>query len=253
MKIIIAPAKKMRADIAWLQPQGIPCFVDQAYELQEILKQLDVAAIRKILDCSEKIAQEARQLYARMDVYAQGTPALLAYEGIQYRYMAPDVFEDAYFRYCQQHLRILSGLYGVLRPFDGIVSYRLELDSHVSPPRCHNLYAFWNDQIYRALTADDHELLDLASVQYSRVVTPYLQKQDRYVRCRFMEESDGTRKEKGVYVKIARGEMVRWLAEQHIEDIEEVKRFNRRGYGFDAAASSAKEFVFVRKQQGSVV
>ena len=142
MMICIAPAKRMRKDIAYLDAQGTPKLLKETKQLAKIMQQQDVSALRHILSCSERIAQEAYQIFQTMQLTQNVVPALLAYDGIQYTYMAPDIFSDEQFAYVQKHLRILSGFYGVLKPLDGVVPYRLEINSLLRTDTFCNLYAF---------------------------------------------------------------------------------------------------------------
>ena len=246
MMICIAPAKRMRNDIAYLDAQGTPKLLKETKQLAKIMQQQDVSALRHILSCSERIAQEAYQIFQTMQLTQNVVPALLAYDGIQYTYMAPDIFSDEQFAYVQKHLRILSGFYGVLKPLDGVVPYRLEINSLLRTDTFCNLYAFWQDKLYRELIQESSVIVDLASAQYSRCITRYKRDAIRYVKCRFMEETKDTLKEKGVYVKMARGEMVRYMAEHQITDIEDIKQFQGLGYRFQETLSSSEEFIFTR-------
>ena len=124
MRIIIAPAKKMTSEAA-LAYQDLPVFIDRAEQLRDWIRALSYAEQKKLWACSDAIAEQNAERFAHMDLRRGLTPALLAYDGIQYTYMAPAVFEDGHLDYVQEHLRILSGFYGVLKPFDGVVPYRL--------------------------------------------------------------------------------------------------------------------------------
>lgn len=140
------------------------------------------------------------------------------YQDIEVSYL--EVFEDDYFTYIEKHLRILSGFYGVLKPFDGITPYRLEMQARIKTDFCKNLYDFWNGDIYREVK--DDLILNLASEEYAKTVRKYLEPEVRFVDCIFGEMIDGKVKEKGVYVKMARGEMVRFMAENSIHDIDDI-------------------------------
>ena len=115
---------------------------------------------------------------------------LLAYEGIQYTNTAAHVLTDDDYEYTKQHLRILSGFYGILRPFDGVVPYRLELNNKVKTEKFKSLYEFWNSRIYDELTKDDNQILDLGAKQYTKIIKKYLTSSIKYVKCHFKEESD---------------------------------------------------------------
>ena len=121
------------------------------------------------------------------------------------------------------------------------------MQAKVKTDFCRSLYDFWGDDLYRELTKEDSLILNLASEEYSRCISPHLKEGVRMVTCLFAEElEDGTLKEKGVYVKMARGEMVRYLCEQQIADLEGVKKFNGMGYHFDPVHSSDDIFMFTR-------
>ena len=109
-----------------------------------------------------------------MDLQSSLTPALLAYDGIQYTYMAPAVFEDGQFDYVQEHLRILSGFYGVVKPMDGVVPYRLEMQAKAVVDEYKNLYDFWGDDLYREVMDESRILVNLASKEYSKCIEKYL-------------------------------------------------------------------------------
>ena len=127
MKIIISPAKKMNIREDELEWANLPCFLSRAEELKRYIQGLDLDQARKLWQCNEKIALLNYGRFKEMDLERRLTPALLSYEGIQYQYMAPGVFEQGQWDYVQEHLRILSGFYGILKPLDGIVPYRLEM------------------------------------------------------------------------------------------------------------------------------
>ena len=129
MRIIIAPAKQMKEDTDTLPCTELPVFIDKAEQLKNYVNSLSYDEQKKLWACSDKIAQENRERFAEMDLRKRLMPAILAYDGIQYTYMAPDVFEQRYFDYVQEHVRILSGFYGSVRPLDGVVPYRLEMQA----------------------------------------------------------------------------------------------------------------------------
>ena len=131
MNIIISPAKKMNVREDELDWADLPCFLSKAEELKEYIRGLSRSEARALWQCNETIAGLNYGRFQAMDLTGRLTPALLSYEGIQYQYMAPGVFETRHWDYVQQHLRILSGFYGILRPLDGIVPYRLEMQAKV--------------------------------------------------------------------------------------------------------------------------
>ena len=166
MKIIISPAKKMNDDPDAFPASGLPCFLPETRQLLVWLRGLSYEELKKLLGCSDQLAQLNYRRYQEMELERGLTPALFAYEGIQYQHMAPTVFTDAEYAYVQKHLRILSGFYGMLRPFDGIVPYRLEMQA--KPEFCCTLYRFWGQRLGTALSEQNDLVIDLASEEYSR-------------------------------------------------------------------------------------
>ena len=174
MKILISPAKKMRTDTDTLSPQALPAFLPETERLLSALRSLSRQELKQLWRCSDAITDLNVERLARMELGKGLTPALLSYQGIQYQYMAPGVFETGQFTYLQEHLRILSGFYGMLRPFDGVTPYRLEMQARLSVNGCPDLYAFWGDRLARALAGEAGLVVDLASQEYSRAVLPHL-------------------------------------------------------------------------------
>jgi len=247
MRFIISPAKKMKVDTDSLSYQGLPTFLPRTEQLCKILQSMSDSELKKLWKCNEQIAQLNIQRLQNMDLHNRLTPALLAYEGIQYQYMAPGVFTEQALYYVQEHLRILSGFYGILKPFDGVTPYRLEMQAKLRAGKCKDLYAYWGDSLGRVLFAETDCIVNLASKEYSICVTNYLPKNVRLITCVFGEEKDGKVIEKGTMCKMARGEMVRYMAENQIEDPEQIKAFDRLNYHFNPVYSNDKKFVFIRK------
>lgn len=245
MKIIISPAKKMMIEetIPW---KTLPHFIEKTEQLKNYLSSLNIEDLKKLLACNDSIAELNYERYSSMDLKKNLSPAILSYDGIQYKYMSPSVFSDEYFRYIENHLRIISGFYGILRPFDGIVPYRLEMHAKLKTDFCRDLYDYWGDDIYKELTRDDKTILNLASSEYSKTITKYAKDDAKIINCIFGEETDGKVREKGVYVKMARGEMVRYMAENAIEDLDGIRLFDRLGFSFSPERSDDSCYVFLK-------
>lgn len=243
MKIIISPAKKMMYEDT-IPYRQLPVFLGKTELLMKYLKSLQYDELKKLLVCNDEIASLNYERYANMDLHRNLTPAILSYDGIQYKYMAPQVFEDSYFEYIEKHLLIISGFYGVLKPFDGITPYRLEMQTRLKTDFCKNLYDFWGADIYTEVK--DELILNLASEEYAKTVQKYIEPDIRFVDCVFGEMIDGKVMEKGVYVKMARGEMVRFMAENNICDVNDIKYFNRLGFSYSERLSEENKFVFLK-------
>ena len=246
MKFIISPAKTMNVDTDSLAPQALPCFLEQAEELKSYLQTLDYAACKALWNCSDALAGPNFERVQHMDLHRSLTPALLAYEGIQYQYMAPGVFTEQELTYVQEHLRILSGLYGLLRPLDGVVPYRLEMQARPVGFRCRTLYEFWGNRLADALAAETGCVVDLASKEYSKCVMGKLPATVRRVQITFAQKSGGKLKEKATFAKMARGAMVRHAAEHNCQTPEELKTFDRFGFAYSSEDSSPDHLVFIQ-------
>ena len=246
MRIIISPAKKMKVDTDSFPYRDLPVFLSNTEEICGELQSMSYEELKKLWKCNDQIAQLNVRRLQDMDLYNRLTPAVLAYEGIQYQYMAPGVFTDQEFGYIQEHLRILSGFYGILRPFDGVTPYRLEMQAKLKIGACKDLYAYWVDRLVQTLCAECNCILNLASREYSICVSKYLPDTARFITCVFGEENDGKMIEKGTMCKMARGEMVRFMAQYQIENPDQIKSFDRLNYRFDESRSDDSTYFFLR-------
>lgn len=249
MKIILSPAKKMITDTDSIEPVALPEFIDKTTELLSWLKDKSKEELKAIWKCNDKIAEQNFYRLENMDIYHILTPAVLSYEGIAFQYMAPSVFEDRQFEYIQNHLRILSAFYGVLKQMDGVTSYRLEMQAKVEIGDAKNLYEYWGDLLYHSVIDDSRIIINLASKEYAKCIEKYLTPQDRYITVAFCELSGDKMVTKGTYAKMARGEMVRFMAENNIDNPIEIQKFDRLGYFFRSDLSSYTEYVFERKTE----
>lgn len=245
MRIILSPTKKMKIDNDSLVHQGLPVFLEQTEEILQWLKEKSTTELKVIWNCNDNIIEQNRQRLLHMKLRENLTPAVLAYEGIAFQYMAPGVFENEQFDYIQEHLRILSAFYGVLKPMDGVTPYRLEMQAKASIGGNGNLYELWGSRLYEEV-CDGGVIINLASKEYSKCIEKYLTPHDKYITINFYEKSGDKLVSKGTYAKMARGEMVRYMAELHIENPEEIKKFDRMGYVYREDLSGEKEYVFVR-------
>ena len=246
MKIIISPAKKMRVDNDTFVPLSKPAFLDKTEKIKEALTKMELPVLQKLWECNDEIAELNFKRLQNMNLERNLTPAVFAYDGLQYQHIAPNVLDEEALNYLQKNLRILSGFYGILRAFDGVVPYRLEMQARLACDGYKNLYAFWNNLLYDELTKEDGEVLNLASKEYSKAVEPFVKNGVRFVTCVFGTYVKGKLKVKATEAKMARGEMVRLCAENNVQSVDEVKAYNMRGYVFNEELSSENEFVFVK-------
>lgn len=247
IKIIISPAKKMNVADDFPVEVTRPKFLEDARQLMDHLKGLTYEEQKRLWQCNDKIAGENAARLRDMDLTRRLSPAVIAYEGIQYQTMAPAVMEQKALDYLGEHLYILSGFYGLLRAFDGVTPYRLEMQAKLEWDRG-NLYQFWGDRLYRALAEPGDVIVNLASKEYSKAVEPWLTPETAMVTCVF-GELGGTSAKPGVRVKataakMARGAMVRYLAEHGVTEPEQMKQFDWGGYRFVEELSDERTYVF---------
>ena len=249
MRIILSPAKKMQHDENGPAYRDLPVFLSDAEKIKDSLKEKSFSELKALWACNEKITEQNIERLSSMDLREKLTPAILSYDGIAYQYMAPTVFETEMLSYVQKHLRILSGFYGIVRPMDGVTPYRLEMQATLEIDSAENLYEYWGDRLYKEVRDSSGIIINLASKEYSKCIEKYLQPGDRYISCNFFEEQEGKLVQKGVYCKMARGEMVRFMAENRVEEPEGIKDFAVMGYRYAKELSSEKEYIFVRSKE----
>lgn len=246
MKIIISPAKQMRIDTDSGYDCTLPYYLNETEKILQAMQNMNYAELQNLWKCNDKIAEENYRRIKNMDLRNCLTPAVLAYDGLQYTHMGPNVFEQEAWQYIQDNLYILSGFYGILRACDGIAPYRLEMQARLSVAAKNGLYEFWGAKIYQELVSQDKVILNLASKEYSKVIERFLTDDVLFVTCIFAEGTADKYKVKATEAKMARGYMVNWCAHMNITEIEDVKNFNAFGYQFCAGVSSETKYVFLK-------
>lgn len=245
MRIIISPAKTMNNSV---HTDGCttPLLLGKTRLLKEYVDSLNYSEKKKLWNCSDKIALENQARFSNMRLSYSDVPAIRAYEGLQYRNMGPAVTDNEMLKYLQDHLRILSGFYGVLRPLDGIECYRLEMKSVIDLGEYKSLYDFWGKDLYDKSMDDSHIMINLASGEYSRCIERYLCDQDKYITCQFGEIRNDRFIQRGTEAKIMRGRMIRFFAENRIQTPEDLKSFTDNGYTFSKDRSEEDRFLFIK-------
>lgn len=256
MLMVISPSKTLdfqspTADL----PHSEPALLDHSAELIAVLRQKTPAELATLMSISDKLAVlnvGRYQAWARPFTPQNARPALTAFKGDVYEGLDAATLDRAAFDWLQQHLRILSGLYGYLRPLDLMQAYRLEMGIRLANPRGKDLYAFWGERITdglnQVLAADTPaELVNLASGEYfksvrtdriaARIVTPV-----------FQDWKDGNYKVISFHAKRARGLMVRWAVDRRVERADQLKAFDSEDYHYDDTASGPDTWVFRRRQ-----
>ena len=245
MKIVVSPAKTMIENTDSYIGNSIPTYIDYSRMLLDEIRQKSYEEMKEIWKCNEKIANENFERFKNMNLQGNLSPAIFSYQGIQYQYMAVNVMESSSLEYIRENLYILSGFFGILRTFDVVSPYRLEMQAKLEIGDCKNLYEFWGDKIYRKLFETGEVVINLASKEYSKIIESYLSKEDKFITCVFAEKKDGKVVQKATLAKMARGEMVNFIASNNIQNEAEIKNFDRLGFVFDEALSNDNKYVFV--------
>ena len=257
MLMVISPAKTLDYDTPPVIDKSTqPRFVEHSVELIEVLREKSPQDIAKLMSLSDKLASLNVARYGSWE--RESTPqnakqALLAFKGDVYTGLNAEDFSTDDFAFAQQHLRMLSGLYGLLRPLDLMQPYRLEMGTKLANPRGKDLYTFWGERISQWLNEDleaqgDQVLLNLASQEYFGAVKPKALTA-RVIDTVFKDQKNGQYKIISFYAKKARGLMARYVIKERLQDPEGLKDFNLDGYRFDAASSSENQLVFLRDEQ----
>ena len=246
MRIIISPAKKMSVDEDSLQYSSLPVFLEDSAKIMRFIQSLTYEQAKKLWKANDNITKQNIERFADMSLTKMLTQAIFSYEGIQYQHISPSSLEDNMIEYIQKNVRILSGFYGVLKPMDGVSPYRLEMQAKTDIDNVKGLYDFWGRKLYDEVIDESRIIINLASKEYSKSIEKYIQSEDKYISISFYEISKGKLVQKGTYAKMARGEMIRFMAENNVQDIEDIKKFNFMGYRFEHNISNENEYVFVK-------
>ena len=251
MLAVISPAKKLNYDpVKGDIPATMPEFQDDATRLARTAKQLSLTGLRGLMDISQDLAKLNKERFKAFEPAStsqNAKQAALAFDGDTYQGLQADCFSRADFDYAQDHLRILSGLYGLLKPLDLMQPYRLEMGSRLKTRRGANLYSYWGDQLGKALdtVSGGAPVVNLASTEYFKAA-----KSDRMtspvITCAFKEEKGNALKMVGFFAKNARGAMARFMIQNRVDRIEGLKDFDLNGYKFRSDLSDDGEFVFSR-------
>lgn len=236
----------MNIDSDGFQGVSVPYFIEKAEFLRNMLKSMSYEELKKLWKCNDKIAALNFERLKNMNPENALTPAILSYDGIQYKYIAPNVFTYDQLNYINEHLIILSGLYGMLRPFDGVMPYRLEMQAKLSGENFKSLYDFWGSSVADVLSETTDTIINLASKEYSKVVSDNIGNNINFITCSFAQIINGKPIEKGTLCKMARGEMVRYMAENNVKDYKNIKNFNRMNFSYSDMLSDENTFVFIK-------
>lgn len=252
MLIVLSPAKRL--DFTEARPDAPASerrFQDDTANLSRTARARTVAELRRLMSISDDLARLNRERFQAFDAAStDGVQAAFAFAGDVYEGLKARELDEASLIWAQDHLRILSGFYGLLRPLDRIQPYRLEMGTRLKTRRGSSLYDFWGDRLSKQLNADaegqlDPTLVNLASQEYFGAVDAKALKLP-VVTPHFRESKDGESRIISFFAKKARGGMARFAIDERIERAQDLKAFDRDGYRFDKAASNDTEWIFTR-------
>ena len=254
MIILIHTSKTMRPAATNNQQQlSEPALMHKAKELSACLKSMSVKDIQAMMKISEKLAVTTKELIDEWtDDASRQSPAIDSFLGDIYSGLQVATFSEKDRAYAQKNLRILSGLYGILRPLDGIYPYRFEMGYKVPDPRYANLYTYWNTAIVDTLPQNE-TIIDLSAVEYGKTVTKnvkLLRIVTQIITPKFLtiSQKNGEPTFVVVHAKIARGAFANWIIRQRIEDVDRLKEFSEIGYRYDESLSTPEIPVFICKE-----
>lgn len=253
MFLLLSPAKNLNEkDHAPITRHRKPALIEQSADIASVLKKYDVVDIQELMGVSAKIAQTnvMRHLAWQVDFDDSAKPALYLFDGDAYKGLDAYHLSDEAVSYLDKRLGILSGLYGLVRPLDDIMPYRLEMGTKLAVGRHQDLYDFWGHRVsdlinQRLAEIESRTVINLASQEYFKVVHPKLLNA-RIITPRFLDYKNGTYKVISFYAKRARGLMARYCAMHQLEQIEALKAFDLEGYYFDKHQSTDDDWVFLR-------
>ena len=235
MIAIISPAKNMRnLKIDNINPQIIGkerYFTKETEEIIRVLKDLTPWDIQSLMKVNEKIALQSYAYFQDFNFNDKGVCGLLAYDGLVFKNIKAEDFTKEDFDYANKHIRILDAFYGMVNPLDDILPYRLEMQYPIKI-QGNNLYKFWDDKIYNKLYSEDNVIVNLASEEYAKTVRRFLNEEDIFIDIDFKVNKDGKLKTLATLAKMARGQMVKYIIENKIDNPEDLKDFTFNSFKY---------------------
>lgn len=249
MQFIVSPTKQMRSAKVAFDEVTQPYFKSQAALIRQRLQQCSMAELQALWKCNQKLViQNYERLHNAKTILG---PAIMMYQGLQFQNMHVELMSAQALKYLQTNLWIMSGMYGLLRPFDEIQPYRLEMQAKLSIANVNNIYDYWHQQLYTKLFAtaklqQDASVINLASQEYAKTVKKYLQPTDKLIDVTFLVWRNDKLVQQATIAKQARGRMIAFCANNQIQDLYQLKKFNELGFMYDANKSNDAEIVFIQ-------
>ena len=237
MKIIISPAKSFKKNEG-IETNGL-LFPEKTKILVDKFKKYSMNEMGNLNRTNDKLTEKAYYDYQEFDFENLDNPAIFAYNGLVFKQFDKDDFNDL--EYLNDHVYIISALYGLLKPLTGMDDYRLYFDNSDI-----NLYEFWADDLYKELYKNDELIINLASKEYTKTIRPFLKDDDKFISLSFKDDKDGKLRSYTAWMKQARGRMLKEIISKKIEDPEEIKKLVVNGYKYDPYNSTENEYVYIR-------
>lgn len=245
MITIISPAKNMKVVKRENVSLSHTVFQDKTKQIIEKLKKYQPYELETLMKVNEKLAVQAFLDIQNFDFNKEGTMAILAYDGLVFKNIGAENFSIEELEYVNNHLRILSACYGCVKPLDEILPYRLEMQCKLKL-NDKSLYQFWGELLYKEVYKENQIVLNLASEEYAKTIRKYA-KQDKFIDVEFLTYHKGKLRTITTSAKMARGQMVRFIMENRIDEPEQIKGFDWNDYEFEESMSNEKKYVFIQR------
>ncbi len=247
MKVILSPAMNMENCYNASIPKSLPKFNNRANNLAKELKKLSPFELESLLGISSKLVDKVFENYCNFEcdtIEYLGAQALVAFTGLAYKNLDVDDFTKEDFDFANETLRILSALYGILKPYDLIQQYRLDFMCDFAKKE--NLYGFWGNDIYNEVFKDNELVIAICSKEYEKLIKPFLKPHNNYYSCEFLIYKNGKYKAFATASKMARGQMARYIVKNKIDDLEKIKEFEYDGFVFSVEYSTSNTLAFIK-------
>lgn len=246
MKIILSPAKNMKIKRYEGHKLYKPIFIKQTKDLHKILKEFSSINIESLMKVNPKIAFNTYCKFQDFDINAKMGHAIISYDGLAYKSLDAQNFTKDDVLFANENIRIISAFYGILTPLTNISHYRLEMGLKMNVNSHKSLYCFWQNRIYEHLYKNNDIIINLASKEYSKVITPFLVDNNKFIDIEFYTNKNGKHKIIATSAKIARGAMANYIVKNKIKDIEKIKNFRFDGYCYNKFLSNENKLIFIK-------
>ena len=242
--VILSPAKNMNIKNFEQFPFEKPIFYEDTKQIFKTLNNIEPQDIESIMKVNKEIAFKTFCNFKDFNIDKKQGHALKCYDGLVFKHIGVEDFNNEDIIFANNVIRILSGFYGVLKPLTYIQPYRLEMGCKISINNNKNLYKFWNDKIYNEIIKTNQPIINLASKEYSKTITPFLKSNDTFINIDFLTFKNGKYKTVATSAKMARGQMTRYIIKNKIKNIEQLKDFYYDNYQYNEHLSNETNIIF---------